>query len=200
MKLIVGLGNPGKEYDGTRHNVGWETIDLLATRHGISVKSRRSRALVGEGLIGTEKVALVKPLTFMNLSGEAVGALARKHQIEPSDVIVICDDVHIELGRLRIRPKGSAGGHNGLTSIIRSLGTQEFIRVRVGIGSSAGDRIKHVLGRFNRAERSIVKEAVMDAADAVESMLADGVEQAMNRFNVTKLVENKPSDDVDKAK
>lgn len=198
MKLIVGLGNPGKEYEGTRHNVGWDTIDTLANRHHIFVKSRRSRALVGEGTIGGQKVVFVKPLTFMNLSGEAASALARRYRIDPEDVIVIADDANLDLGRLRIRANGSAGGHNGLTSIIRGLGSQEFPRVRVGIGSPGRDMINHVLSRFNRQERIIVKDAVDDAADAVEMILSEGIECAMNQFNASKPVESKP--DVDKQK
>lgn len=198
VKLIVGLGNPGTEYDGTRHNVGWDAIDVLGKRHHIFVKSRRSRALVGEGTIEGVKVVLAKPLTFMNLSGEAVAGLARRYRIASSDVIVVADDVNLDLGRLRIRAKGSAGGHNGLKSIIHSLGSDEFARVRVGIGSTDRDMIKHVLSRFSRAERPIVKQAIDEAADAVEVILAEGIETAMNRFNAAKPPESKS--DIDKSK
>lgn len=198
VKLIVGLGNPGKEYEGTRHNVGWETIDALGKRNHIYVKSRRNRAMVGEGHIAGRKVVLVKPLTFMNLSGEAVAGLARRYRIPPEGIIVITDDVNLDLGRLRIRPKGSAGGHNGLKSIIHSIGTDEFARVRIGVGSAKADMVKHVLSRFNRAERAIIKDAIDEAAEAVEAIMADGLEAAMNRYNPVKPAESKT--DVDKSK
>ncbi len=199
VKLIIGLGNPGKEYESTRHNVGWDTIDLLAKRHHIFVKSRRNRALVGEGAIAGEKVVLAKPLTFMNLSGEAVGGLARRYRINPEDIIVICDDVNLDLGRLRIRARGSAGGHNGLKSIIHSLGTEDFPRVRIGVGSPQhADMVKHVLSRFNRAERVIVKETVDEAADAIEMILTEGIEPAMNKYNAARPIE--PKSGIDKQK
>lgn len=183
-KLIIGLGNPGRDYHGTRHNVGWDAIDLLAKRHHLNVKARRSKAMVGEGMIGERKVILAKPLTFMNLSGQAVGGLVRRHRLEPSDILVICDDVHLPLGRLRIRAKGSAGGHKGLISIIHALGTEDFGRIRIGVGSpTKGDMVDHVLSRFKRAERTIVKESIARAADAVEMILAEDIEPAMNKFN-----------------
>jgi len=182
-KLIIGLGNPGREYVGTRHNVGWDAVDVLGKRHHIHVKARRSKAMVGEGEIAGEKVILAKPLTFMNLSGQAVGGLVRRHRLDPSSIIVICDDVHLPLGRLRIRGKGSAGGHKGLTSIIHALGTQDFARVRIGVGSPSGDMVDHVLSRFKRAERTIAKESISRAADAVERILTEGIESAMNEFN-----------------
>jgi peptidyl-tRNA hydrolase, PTH1 family len=198
-KLIVGLGNPGKEYEGTRHNVGWDAIELLAKRNHIFVKARRNRAIVGEGTIAGKKVVLARPLTFMNLSGEAVAGLARRYRINPEDIVVICDDVNLDLGRLRIRAQGSAGGHNGLKSIIHSLGTQDFPRVRIGVGSPQhDDMIKHVLSRFNRAERSIVKEAIDEAVDAVEMIVSEGIEPAMNRFNAAKPPASKS--DIDKSK
>ena len=201
VKLIIGLGNPGKEYEGTRHNVGWEAIDLLANRHHIFVKARRNRAIVGEGTISGEKVVLARPLTFMNLSGEAVAGLARRYRINPEDITVICDDVNLDLGRLRIRASGSAGGHNGLKSIIHSLGTQDFARVRMGVGSPRhDDMVKHVLSKFNRAERSIAKQTTDEAADAVEAILSEGIEPAMNRFNATKPVEPEPKSGIDKLK
>ena len=182
-RLIVGLGNPGKDYEGTRHNVGYMAIDVLAKRHSIPVKARRNRARVGEGAIGDEKVILAKPLTFVNLSGEAVSGLVRRYRLNVEDVIVICDDVNLPVGRLRIRPIGSAGGHKGLKSIILSLGTQDFIRIRVGIGAPDRGMVDYVLSRFTREERPIIKEAVNRAADAVEAILASGIEQAMNEFN-----------------
>ena len=183
MKLIVGLGNPGREYQGTRHNVGFMVLDVLARRHGIHIRSRRNRASVGEGIIAGEKVTLAKPLTFMNLSGEAVSGLVRRYRVKPTDIIMICDDVNLPLGRLRIRAGGSAGGHKGLASVIRSLGTDDFLRIRVGIGSPERDMVDYVLSRFGRAERGVVREAVERAADALEVCLADGIEPAMNSFN-----------------
>ncbi|MCX6376018.1 MAG: aminoacyl-tRNA hydrolase [Armatimonadetes bacterium] len=183
-KLIIGLGNPGSDYHGTRHNVGWDAIDLLAKRHHLHVRARRNKATVGEGVIGEKKVILAKPLTFMNLSGQAVGGLVRRYRLEPSDILVICDDVHLPLGRLRIRARGSAGGHKGLISIIHALGTEDFARVRVGVGSpTKGDMVDHVLSRFSRAERVVAKESIARATDAVEMILAEDVGQAMNRFN-----------------
>ncbi len=183
MKLIVGLGNPGRKYQGTRHNVGFVTIRILARRHHIHVRSRRNKALVGEGVIAGEKVVLAKPLTFMNLSGQAVGGLLRRYRLEPSDLIVISDDVNLPLGRLRVRARGSAGGHKGLSSIIHSLGTEDFARIRIGIGSPGFGMVDYVLSRFGRAEREVAREATSRTADAVEAVLAAGIEQAMNRFN-----------------
>jgi PTH1 family peptidyl-tRNA hydrolase len=182
-RLIVGLGNPGKDYEGTRHNVGYMAIDILAKRHHIFVKARRNRARVGEGTISDEKMILAKPLTFMNLSGEAVSGLIRRYRLNLEDVIVICDDVNLPVGRLRIRASGSAGGHKGLKSIIHCLGTEDFPRVRIGIGAPDRGMVDYVLSRFTREERPVIKQAVNRAADAVEAILASGIEQAMNEFN-----------------
>jgi PTH1 family peptidyl-tRNA hydrolase len=184
VKLIVGLGNPGKEYQGTRHNVGFEVIDTLARRHGIRLRKRLCKALIGEGTIGGEHVTLAKPLTFMNLSGEAVAELAHRYRLETQDIIVITDDVNLPLGRLRIRTRGSSGGHKGLRSIIQSIGSEDFPRIRIGIGQpEQTNMVDFVLSRFSRSERRIVREAIERAADAVEVILAEGIEQAMNRFN-----------------
>lgn len=186
-KLIVGLGNPGSEYQGTRHNIGFMAIDILARRHHINVKTRRGKAIIGEGEIEGQRIILVKPHTFMNLSGQAVADLSRRYRLQPSDVIVIADDVSLPLGRLRIRASGSAGGHNGLKSIIFSLHSEEFSRVRIGIGSpNRGEMVDHVLSRFRRDESQTVHESVMRAADAVETILSSGIEMAMNRFNALK--------------
>lgn len=184
MKLIAGLGNPGREYHGTRHNVGFEVIELLSRKHHIAVRARRNRAVVGEGTIGGEQVVLARPQTFMNRSGEAVAGLARRYRIAPEDIIVIYDDVNLPLGKLRIRTRGSSGGHNGMKSIIGGLGSEEFPRIRIGIGGpDRRDMIDHVLSRFKRAEGPIVREAVERAADAVETYLSEGPEAAMNRYN-----------------
>jgi peptidyl-tRNA hydrolase, PTH1 family len=184
--VIVGLGNPGPEYAGTRHNVGFMVVDLLSQRHRIPIKAARHGARVGEGLMGDEPVALVKPLTFMNLSGRAVAPLMNRHSLPPGDLIVIYDDADLPVGKIRLRARGSAGGHGGLKSIIGSLGSSEFPRVRIGIGrSSSGDLVEHVLARFGPQEREPIGRAIERAADAVEFMLAQGTEAAMNRFNAT---------------
>jgi PTH1 family peptidyl-tRNA hydrolase len=183
-RLVVGLGNPGKEYQETRHNVGFRVIDLLAARHAIDLRKHRHQSVYGEGRIEGAGVLLAKPLTYMNLSGVAVAALARYHGIIPAGVLVVCDDVNLPLGRLRLRTRGSAGGHNGLKSIIGSLGTSEFPRLRIGVGAPDGQpMVNHVLGPFNRREREIIDAALATAADAVELYLREGIEAAMNRYN-----------------
>jgi PTH1 family peptidyl-tRNA hydrolase len=184
MRLIVGLGNPGAEYAGTRHNVGFETIDCLAKRHGIAVRRRTLRSLIGDGLIEQERVILAKPMTYMNLSGEAVGAIVRMYRIAPQHVIVVVDDIALPTGKLRLRLKGSSGGHNGLESIEKHLGTQEYPRIRIGVDAPGhGEMVSHVLGRFRGEERELIQEAVERAADALETALREGFEKAMNRFN-----------------
>ena len=183
MKIIIGLGNPGRQYQGTRHNVGYMTLDLLGKRHGIPVRSRRLRALVGQGQIDGRQVILAKPLTFMNLSGQAVSALVRNYRVTPEDIIVISDDVNLDLGRLRIRARGSAGGHKGLKSIIHDLGSEDFPRVRIGVGAPERDMVDYVLSRFKRSELPAVREVVERAASAVEMVLQEGIDQAMNVFN-----------------
>src|SRR5689334_8821358 len=182
--LVVGLGNPGPEYAGTRHNVGFMVIDRLANRHRIAVKSNQHGARVGQGEIAGELVALVKPLTFMNLSGRAVAPLLNRHSLPPGQLIVVYDDADLPVGKIRVRARGSAGGHGGLKSIIASVGSSEFPRVRIGIGRSAGgDLVDHVLGGFRGSERELVDQAIDRAADAVECALTHGIETAMNRFN-----------------
>ena len=186
MKLIVGLGNPGTEYAGTRHNVGFEVIDLLAKRHGIAVSKRNFKAVYGEGTIANERVILARPMTYMNLSGEAVGALARFYKIQTADIILISDDIALPTGKLRLRLKGSPGGHNGLDNIFRLLGTQEIPRVRVGVGAAnPGDMRGHVLSKFRKEDADIIAEAQERAADAMEAALREGFETAMNRFNLS---------------
>jgi PTH1 family peptidyl-tRNA hydrolase len=193
MNLIVGLGNPGRKYEGTRHNVGFEIVDLLARRHGaewdagprgIEALVARPAAPGGSGFSRTGAV-LVKPMTFMNLSGAAVVALLQFYKIDPVDLLVVVDDVHIDLGRLRARPEGSAGGHNGLKSIIGALGSQGFARLRVGVGRGDDRRAlaDHVLARFDAAERPIVAETVGRSADAVELFVVEGIGAVMNRYN-----------------
>jgi peptidyl-tRNA hydrolase, PTH1 family len=194
--LVVGLGNPGPEYAGTRHNVGFMVVELLSQRHRIPIKVSQSGARVGEGMIAGEPVALVKPLTFMNLSGRAVAPLMNRHSLPPGDLIVVYDDADLPVGRIRLRVRGSAGGHGGLKSIIASLGSSDFPRVRIGIGRSAGgDLIDHVLSRFAAGEREMVERAVERAADAVEHVLTQGIEPAMNRFNAAEAKETEEPPD-----
>jgi len=189
MKAICGLGNPGERYRLTRHNVGFRVIDLLADRWGLTgagrVRDGSARLEVERG-DPSERVLLVKPLKYMNLSGGPLKAAIRQTEIDPtSDLLVVTDDVDLPLGRLRLRREGSAGGHNGLRDIIAALGTNEFSRLRVGIGRPGGSRVTldHVLATFKPDEQEIVTEAIATAADAVERWLADGIDEAMNTFN-----------------
>jgi len=183
-KIILGLGNPGAEYSGTRHNVGFLTADILARRHGIRLDTRRSQSRLGEGRIAGVDVVIAKPQTFMNLSGNAALSLITRCRLSPQDLMVVCDDIHLDIGRIRVRAGGSAGGHNGLKSIIACVGTDQFPRVRIGVGAPGqGDWIDHVLGEFTREERALIQEAVGTAADAVETLLQEGPEAAANRFN-----------------
>ena len=183
MKLIVGLGNPGRAYAGTRHNVGFDVVDLLAERHRLEWESAPAEALLAKWRQAAALV--VKPLTFMNLSGQAVGDLLRFYKIDLADLFVVVDDVNLELGRLRARPGGSAGGHNGLKSLIGLLGTEDFARLRVGVGrgDARRDLADHVLTKFEPQERADVVEAVGRAADAAELFVTEGIGPVMNRFN-----------------
>ena len=186
MKLIAGLGNPGAQYRGTRHNVGFEVVETLAGRHGGAWEAAKVDGLIARlRLADGEQVLLLKPLTFMNLSGQAVQATAGFYKIEPTDVFIVTDDVALPLGRLRARRDGGAGGHNGLKSVIQHLGTQAFPRMRVGVGRGEGDRdlSDHVLGRFDASERDTVSAAVLRAADATEMFISEGIERVMNVFN-----------------
>ena len=182
--IIAGLGNPGAKYDGTRHNVGFKVIDELADRFHINRPVRFGKSMIGKGMIGGEKVILVKPLTYMNLSGEAVREICSYYKADPADhLIVISDDVDLPVGHLRIRKKGSAGGHNGLKNIILHLGTDEFTRVRIGVGGKpapGSDLANHVLGHFSSEDRPVIEEAYAKAADAVECAIGQGPDKAMN--------------------
>lgn len=184
--LVVGLGNPGREYEGTRHNVGFATIDELARRHGGRLRSGKERALVDEVRVAGLRVALAEPTTFMNLSGESVTLLVRRFGIvDPRSLVVVHDELDLEPGVVRIKVGGGLAGHNGLRSIKSHLHTDEFVRVRIGVGKPASKEqgADHVLRRVGRAERDLLDAAVAHAADAVESILADGVDAAMNRVN-----------------
>jgi len=188
MKLVAGLGNPGKQYIGTRHNVGFDVIDVLAKRHDLGSSATLAKgpgALVLKWRRTDEQVLLAKPLTFMNLSGEAVGDLCRFYKIALADILIVCDDVNLPLGRLRARASGSEGGHNGLRSIADHLGTIEYGRLRVGVGrgDARRDLADHVLARFEGEELSGIEDAVARAADAVEMWIADGLPRMMNMFN-----------------
>lgn len=185
MYLIAGLGNPTKEYEKTRHNVGFDTIDVLADKLGVSITERKHKALCGKAMIGTEKVLLIKPQTFMNLSGESVRDAADFYKIDPAHIIIIYDDISLEPGQLRIRTKGSAGGHNGIKNIIAQLGSQDFPRVKVGVGAKPDrmDLAAYVLSRFSQTDRTLMEEAFRDGADAVEMMIREGAAAAMNRYN-----------------
>lgn len=184
MKLVVGLGNPGGRYRDTRHNVGFKVVECLAARWGVTLAGRRHEAEIGLGMLGRERVALAKPLTFMNLTGDAVGRLRRAYRISANDIIAVYDDLDLPLGRVRIRTEGSAGGHNGVRSLIEVLG-REFPRVRVGIGRPpAGvDPVEYVLDPFTPGERGAIEIAVEQAADGVETLIREGPVRAMNAFN-----------------
>ncbi len=194
MKLVVGLGNPGSRYRGTRHNVGFEVVDGLVARHGLRLDAWKSLAEVAEWRRPEGRVLFAKPLTFMNLSGEAVAGLMGFYKIELADVLVVCDDVNLVEGRLRARPEGSEGGNNGLRSITALLGTAAYARIRIGVGrgDERRDLVDHVLSRFDPDEQPVMNAAMDRAADAVELWITDGLGPVMNRFNA----ESKP--DVEK--
>lgn len=188
MYLIAGLGNPGARYTNTRHNAGFSSIDALADRFHIDVSEKKHKALCGRGAIEGQKVVLLKPQTFMNLSGESLRAAMDYYKLTPEEIIVIYDDVSLDPGQLRIRLKGSAGGHNGIKNIIAHLGTQEFPRIKVGVGAKPPrmDLADYVLGHFSKEDQETMEEAGREAAAAVVMMLTDGPERAMNHFNMKK--------------
>ena len=185
MYIIAGLGNPSKEYEKTRHNAGFDTIDLLAEKLGIDLTEKKHRAYCGKGMIGTEKVLLLKPQTFMNNSGESLRDAADFYKVEPEQILVIYDDISREPGQLRIRMKGSAGGHNGIKSIIAHLKTQDFPRIKIGVGAKPErmDLADYVLSRFSPAEREKMEESFREGAEAVITFLKDGKDAAMNQYN-----------------
>ncbi len=183
MKLVVGLGNPGPRYAGTRHNVGFEVIDVLGDRWGIGLLRERFHAWFGDGAIREQRVLLLKPTTFMNRSGSAVQATGRFYQLEKEDLLVILDDLALPLGQIRVRSQGSAGSHRGLQDIIDRMGSTDFARVRIGIGEAVGNPADYVLTRFAEPERPVMERAAATAADAAECWLEHGPQVAMNRFN-----------------
>lgn len=189
MYVIVGLGNPGRQYENTKHNIGFISIDFLAAGLGIKVNKIKHKALIGEGKIAGEKVLLVKPQTFMNASGESVFEIMNFYKLAPENFIVIYDDVNLDVGRVRIRPKGSDGGHNGIKSIIYQLQSDAFLRIRLGVGAKppAYDLADWVLGKFNDEQIQILSKTVDEIPAMVEEIICNGVLSAMNRFNGAQL-------------
>lgn len=186
MYIIVGLGNPERRYDGTRHNIGFSAVTALADIYGISMDMKKHRAVCGKGVIDGQKVILAMPQTYMNLSGESVRELVDYYKIDPEEeLIVIYDDINLAPGKLRIRPKGSAGGHNGIKNIIAHLGTQVFPRIRIGVGEKpkGWDLADYVLGRFSKEEEPVVREALEKAAKACSEIITEDVTSAMNKYN-----------------
>ncbi|CCL35777.1 TPA: aminoacyl-tRNA hydrolase [Clostridioides difficile] len=185
MYVVVGLGNPGKKYEKTRHNVGFDVIDILAKEYNISVTKIKHKALIGEGRVGTEKVLLVKPQTYMNLSGETLIDIYKYYKVDLSNIVVVYDDIDLEVGKIRIRKKGSGGTHNGMKSITKCLGSNDFPRVRVGVSKpEAGqDLADFVLSRFRKEESDNINEALEKAAYAIDSIIRENIDMSMNKYN-----------------
>ena len=187
MKAIIGLGNPGMKYAGTRHNIGFDAVTAIADKYNLSINNKKFKGVYADGHIAGEKVLLVQPQTFMNLSGECVREVADFYKLNPDEIIIICDDINLDVGRLRIRKKGSAGGHNGLKNIIAHLGTEEFPRIRVGVGekTEGWDLADYVLARFDKDSEPVIREALANVVGAVETWISEGIDAAMNRFTVS---------------
>lgn len=185
-KVLVGLGNPGKKYAGTRHNVGFEVIAELALRHGATKPKVKFEAEIAEVLVGGQKLLMAAPRTYMNASGRSLRQLVDFYQIPTSDLLIACDDINLPLGQLRIRRSGSAGGQKGLENVIQHMGTPDVPRLRIGVGRPAPgrDSADYVLERFHKSEEAVIDAAIRSAADAVECWMADGIDAAMNRFNI----------------
>lgn len=183
MKIVIGLGNIGKEYNNTRHNIGFEVVDFIADKYNVSIDKVKFKGTYGETRIKNEKVILLKPSTYMNLSGESLREIMQFYKVECNDVIVIYDDISLKVGRIRIREKGSAGGHNGIKSIIQNIGTDVFDRVKIGVGAPEHDLISHVLGKFSSDDMKVLEEVKKVACEAVETIISDDVKEAMNKFN-----------------
>ncbi|HWR58249.1 MAG TPA: aminoacyl-tRNA hydrolase [Thermodesulfovibrionales bacterium] len=183
MWIIVGLGNPGRRYARTRHNLGFMVVDEIAERYGIELR-KKDLYLIGKGSIEDSSVVLMEPLTFMNLSGLAVRGAMTKNNVQPERLVIVHDDIDMETGRLKMRKKGSSGGHRGIESIIESIGTKEFIRVKIGVGREEGVAAEdYVLRKFRKDELPLIKEAVVRAVDAIETIIINGIDKAMNSFN-----------------
>ena len=186
MYIIVGLGNPKTEYKNTRHNMGFDVIDVLADKEGINMDIKKHKAICGKGMISGKKVILAQPQTFMNLSGLSVAELVNYYKADPEkELIVIYDDIDLNPGQIRIRKQGSAGGHNGMKSVIGGIGTQDFSRIRVGVGAKPKeyDLADYVLGHFTNEEREVIDKAIIDATEAIKIILTDGPDKAMNKYN-----------------
>lgn len=184
MYIIAGLGNPGKEYNMTRHNIGFEVIDYIAGEYNVKVNKLKFKSLYGETKIDGEKVYLVKPQTYMNLSGEAIREFSAFYKIPPQNIIIVNDDISLETGKIRIRRKGSAGGHNGLKSIIYQLNSDEFLRIKIGVGQNKErDLADYVLGKFGKEEIPVMEDAIIKAYKACEEIIKNGTESAMNKFS-----------------
>lgn len=186
MFLIVGLGNPGDEYRNTRHNVGFDIIDLISNKYNIPMNRIKFKGICGEGFVGNEKVMLLKPSTYMNLSGESIGEASKFYKIPKENIIIIYDDISLEVGRLRVRPEGSAGGHNGIKSIIAHLSSEIFPRIKVGVGQPKGNLVSHVLGKFSKEDREKLEKTFTIAIEAAETIISKDVNEAMNKYNNTK--------------
>ena len=191
MKLIVGLGNPGKSYARSRHNVGFRCLNYFARRHSVRLDRRQCRARVGVAQVSSQRVLLARPATFVNLSGQSVACLVNKHHVHLGDLLVVYDDLDLPLGKIRLRQSGSSGGHRGMNSIISALGSEDFPRIRVGIGRPPGqkqsvseeDIVNYVLSDFSAQEETVVRPAIARTAEAIECFLNEGIEAAMNEFN-----------------
>ena len=185
MFLIVGLGNPGSKYAKNRHNIGFRVVDALAERVGAKLDTDKHKGIIGKGVIGGEKVIFAKPLTYMNLSGECVRSVADFYKIPAENIIIVFDDISLDVGKLRVRKKGSAGGHNGIKSIIAHLGTEAFPRLKFGVGDKPKgmDLADYVLGNFSAEDEAILKNEIIRACDAVECMVTEGCDAAMNKYN-----------------
>ncbi len=183
MKVVVGLGNPGSRYEGTRHNVGFDVIDDLAQAPDTGRFQEKFQAQVAEQRAGEEKVLLVKPQTFMNLSGRALRQLVDFYQVPLEDVLIVCDDINLPLGKLRFRARGSHGGHNGLRDIQNHLGTTEYARLRIGVGAPEDDTVDYVLSRFRPSEAPVIEEALANAVQGVDLWIREGIQECMNQYN-----------------
>ena len=201
MKIIAGLGNPTKEYVGTRHNIGFDGVTAIADKYRISVTEKAHNALVGKGIINGERVLLMKPQTYMNLSGEAIGDAMRFYKLDPEALIVIYDDINLDPGSIRVREGGSPAGHNGVENIIRHVGTDRFPRVRIGIGEKPKewDLKDYVLGHFSKEDEPKMREALANAVTAVEMMVSGDIQRAMNTFNKKKKVPAEPQENTSGA-
>lgn len=197
MYIIAGLGNPGQKYEGTRHNIGYRVLDELAKKYDINILESKFKGLIGKGMIQGEKAILIKPLTYMNLSGECIGEAVSYFKIdETAELIVVADDINLNVGQIRIRKKGSAGGHNGLKNIILHLGSENFIRVRMGVGDKpvGYDLADYVLGHFKKEEEELLSESKNNAVLAIETIISEGPDQAMNLYNQKRGKSNEGAD------